>query len=318
MNSSGKYTGIHNYGNSNDYVNVNKKIILSFVFIVVFIAAIMYGSKVYKKVNVYFNQIAKEDILYYIEVTDKASSKKAQVNWQEVAAINQILNNGNKDEKVEKIAELFLSKSKSGEYNILTINEVLSQLKLDNKSKESILNKLKSIEDNSLSDVIKEDNTKKEFIESLYKEAEKSYNEYGVLPSITLAQAILESGWGQSELATEHNNLFGIKADKRWDGAVATIATKENYDDTINASFRKYNNIQQSIKDHGKFLYSNARYKDNGVFEAKEYISQAQALEDAGYSTAKNESGEKIYADKLIDVVRKYNLMLYDSKVKIK
>ena len=146
--------------------------------------------------------------------------------------------------------------------------------------------------------------------------ASENYKSYGILPSITMAQAILESGWGESELAVEHNNIFGIKADSRWGGAVATMTTKENYDDVIEANFRKYDSVLQSIEDHGEFLHENERYRVNGIFDGNEYKSQAQALENAGYSTAEDENGDKIYADKLINVIQKYNLMIFDSKVK--
>lgn len=156
------------------------------------------------------------------------------------------------------------------------------------------------------------DSEKMDFIETISDGAISNYNKYGILPSITMAQAILESGWGNSELAVTHNNLFGIKADLRWNGAVATIATSENYNDSTIANFRKYDSIDESIEDHGKFLYENSRYAEYGLFNGKDYKSQAQALEDAGYSTVKDENGEPIYADKLISLIEKYNLMQYD------
>ena len=156
------------------------------------------------------------------------------------------------------------------------------------------------------------DSEKMSFIETISDGAISNYNKYGILPSITMAQAILESGWGNSELAVTHNNLFGIKADLRWNGAVATIATSENYNDSTIANFRKYDSINESIEDHGKFLYENSRYAEYGLFDGKTYKDQAQALEDAGYSTVKNENGEPIYADKLISLIEKYNLMQYD------
>ena len=156
------------------------------------------------------------------------------------------------------------------------------------------------------------DSEKMAFIETISDGAISNYNKYGILPSITMAQAILESGWGNSELAVTHNNLFGIKADLRWNGAVATIATSENYNDSTIANFRKYDSIDESIEDHGKFLYENSRYAEYGLFNGKDYKSQAQALEDAGYSTVKDENGEPIYADKLISLIEKYNLMQYD------
>ena len=156
------------------------------------------------------------------------------------------------------------------------------------------------------------DSEKMNFIETILNGAISNYNKYGILPSITMAQAILESGWGNSELAVTHNNLFGIKADSRWNGDIATITTSENYNDSTVANFRKYDNINESIEDHGKFLYENSRYAEYGLFNGKDYKAQAQALEDAGYSTVKNESGEPIYADKLISLIEKYNLMQYD------
>lgn len=156
------------------------------------------------------------------------------------------------------------------------------------------------------------DDNKKEFILKIFNGAIENYNKYGIVPSITIAQAILESGWGSSELAVNHNNIFGIKADSRWSGAIATISTSENYNDSTIANFRKYDSIDESLDDHGKFLSENPRYSEYGLFEKKNYKNQAQALEDAGYSTAKDKNGQLIYAEKLIGIIEKYNLMQYD------
>ncbi len=151
-----------------------------------------------------------------------------------------------------------------------------------------------------------------EFIKTIEKEAQKSYKEYGVFPSITIAQAILESGWGNSQLTKDSNNLFGIKADDRWKGKTIEVITTENYNDKITASFRKYNSIEDSIKDHAKFLQENKRYEENGVFDAENYKEQAQALEKAGYSTKQNSNGEYIYGDMLIEIIEKYRLYILD------
>lgn len=161
-------------------------------------------------------------------------------------------------------------------------------------------------------ETLKIEKKKIEFIKDVKKEAERSYKEYGVLPSITIAQAILESGWGQSELTKNSNNLFGIKADDRWKGESVEVMTSENYSDKVIARFRKYDSLNGSIKDHAKFLKENQRYTEHGLFKGKDYKSQAQALEDAGYSTKKNEKGEAIYADMLIDLIERYNLNLID------
>ena len=188
----------------------------------------------------------------------------------------------------------------------------LSENNESNKSNES------NIEDNTEKQVYvnsylnEEENS---FINLILDGAIENYKEYKILLSITIGQAILESGWGKSELAVSHNNLFGIKADSRWDGAVAAINSKENYNDSYISNFRKYDSIEESIEDHGKFLFDSDRYRDNGLFEGKTYIEQAQALEDAGYSTAKDESGVPIYADKLIAIIEKYHLMDYDKQI---
>lgn len=151
-----------------------------------------------------------------------------------------------------------------------------------------------------------------QFIKQIEKGAKKSYKEYGVLPSITVAQAILESGWGQSELTKDSNNLFGIKADDSWNGKVIEVITTENYSDEVIAKFRKYNSMEDSIKDHAKFLKENKRYEENGLFLGDNYKEQAQSLENAGYSTKKNEVGEAIYADMLINLIESYKLHLMD------
>ena len=188
----------------------------------------------------------------------------------------------------------------------------LSENNESNKSNES------NIEDNTEKQVYvnsylnEEENS---FINLILDGSIENYKEYKILPSITIGQAILESGWGKSELAVSHNNLFGIKADSRWDGAVAAINSKENYNYSYISNFRKYDSIEESIEDHGKFLFDSDRYRDNGLFEGKTYIEQAQALEDAGYSTAKDESGVPIYADKLIAIIEKYHLMDYDKQI---
>ena len=133
----------------------------------------------------------------------------------------------------------------------------LSENNESNKSNES------NIEDNTEKQVYvnsylnEEENS---FINLILDGSIENYKEYKILPSITIGQAILESGWGKSELAVSHNNLFGIKADSRWDGAVAAINSKENYNDSYISNFRKYDSIEESIEDHGKFFFDSDSY----------------------------------------------------------
>lgn len=223
--------------------------------------------------------------------------------------------------------------------NIILISTIIILYIVNIKLKDNSFNTIKDLKESTISKEIKQENivqeniekenydsvkvdlefsniylddNKKEFILKIFNGAIENYNKYGIVPSITIAQAILESGWGSSELAVNHNNIFGIKADSRWSGAIATISTSENYNDSTIANFRKYDSIDESLDDHGKFLSENPRYSEYGLFEKKNYKNQAQALEDAGYSTAKDKNGQLIYAEKLIGIIEKYNLMQYD------
>lgn len=299
-----------------------KKISLSLVFIIVFIITMFLAT--FKLLNKFENNIAlsKEEIKSYIDITDKLSEVGYQLNWQEVASINSALNNGNfeiNNENINNIANSFFKKDKEG--NIIGINSfkvAIKNLDLDNEREALAKENLEKIKGNYINEELINDRNKLGFIESISAVALDNYKNYGILPSITISQAILESGWGESTLSSKYNNLFGIKADSRWNGKKVEMETKENYDDVIVGAFRAYDNVNSSIEDHGRFLYENERYGANGLFQGKTYIDQAQALEDAGYSTAKDEDGNLIYADKLIRVIQENNLMFYDTNVERK
>ena len=149
-----------------------------------------------------------------------------------------------------------------------------------------------------------------EFIESLVPGARESYKKYKIFPSLIIAQAIHESGWGKSGLATKGKNLFGIKAGSSWDGKTINMRTAEykgNSKYYINDDFRKYNNFSESILDHGRFLNENSRYSKHGVFSVRTSSEQAKALQKAGYATDPN------YAQKLINTIKSYDLTKYDD-----
>ncbi|WP_042277786.1 glycoside hydrolase family 73 protein [[Clostridium] dakarense] len=179
----------------------------------------------------------------------------------------------------------------------------------------ALFNVTKDIEDVKGKEEISITQEQNDFIKKIESGAKKNYKKHKILPSITVAQAILESGWGESELAKKSNNLFGIKADNSWDGEFVEVSTLENHNDRINAKFRKYNHVNESIYDHGEFLTENKRYEENGLFKAKNYKEQAQVLEDAGYSTKKDKKGNPVYADMLISVIKRYNLQELDYKI---
>ena len=139
--------------------------------------------------------------------------------------------------------------------------------------------------------------------------------ELNILPSVTIAQAILESNWGKSSLAREACNLFGIKASKDWTGGVYKKQTKEQKPTgevyTITADFRKYGSYLESIKDHDKFFTSTPWRVQNykKVLEAKNYKTQALSLRECGYATDLN------YGHKLIQLIERLGLQQYDKGV---
>ena len=313
------YNGIEEYK-----VEKNKTTSVT-IFVILFISVFLLTFSIV--INMFNIDILKKEIFTaeqmedYINIADSVSYGRAQVNWQEVMAIAMVLYDGNstliQDDDLTMIAERFLEKV-DALYKIKNFQSVLEDLGLEEEQIVEANEYLEKIKYCSLYEGLYYDYDKIEFIESIEQQAYINYKKYGILPSITIGQAILESGWGKSQLAMEHNNLFGIKADSRWNGDIATMTTNENYSDVIEASFRKYDSKAESIEDHGLFLYENERYTVNGVFIAKDYRSQALAIQSAGYSTAKNEAGELIYADKLINIIKNYNLMLYDTKVERK
>ena len=261
------------------------------------------------------------DVSKYITLVDEVSENKVQVNWKYVVSIIAVENKNKikniSDDKIKNTANLFIEKSDNG-YKLSSLDNVLNKLNFTDKEKERVNDYIDQLKYFGLTPYrLKEDSKYTKFIEEIKDEAIKNYKEYKILPSITIAQAILESSWGESDLAQIYNNLFGIKADSSWKGESVLLETFEFYDTKIEDKFRVYSNKNQSIKDHAKFLVDNQRYKKYGVFEAKTYIEQAYALQNAGYSTAEDNSGQKRYAKDLIELIRQYNLQLIDSKIKI-
>ena len=131
--------------------------------------------------------------------------------------------------------------------------------------------------------------------------AQANMQKSGILASLTIAQAILESGWGTSELATKANALFGIKADARWSGKAYSKDTKECYDGvtytTITALFRAYDSWAESVADHSAFLLANKRYA--AVVGERDYKAACKAIKAAGYAT------DPGYPQKLIGLIFK-------------
>jgi LysM repeat protein len=121
--------------------------------------------------------------------------------------------------------------------------------------------------------------------------------------SITLAQGILESGSGNSSLATKANNHFGIKCHKGWEGGTYYMD-----DDAPNECFRKYASVLESYSDHADFLTGRERYSGLFKLDIADYKGWAQGLKDAGYATNPK------YATLIIDLIEKYKLYEYDQQ----
>lgn len=136
----------------------------------------------------------------------------------------------------------------------------------------------------------------------------------GIPASIKMAQGLLESMAGRSELAIQANNHFGIKCKNNWNGE-----TYQYEDDDYNTSgqliascFRSYSSAIDSYKDHSDFLMNRPRYKELFNLSKTDYTSWAYGLKRCGYATDPN------YAERLIRTIQKYNLDLLDYKTELK
>ena len=160
------------------------------------------------------------------------------------------------------------------------------------------------------------------FIENIGKLATEDNKKSGILASITIAQAILESGYGTTDLAVNANNLFGMKCmlskndwpGSTWDGVSKyTKETKEQdasgNETTVTADFRKYPNIQASVGDHSAYLLgakNGSKLRYEGLTKAKTYQEQITIIKNGGYAT------DVKYIDKICDIIERWNLTKYD------
>lgn len=144
--------------------------------------------------------------------------------------------------------------------------------------------------------------------------AQADYSRNGIFASVTLAQSIIESGWGKSGLTQKANNMFGIKCSAGWEGECINMQTGEygssGYYVTA-ANFRKYPSIEDSVNDHSLFLKNNPRYPNAGVFDATTYQEQIKAIHKAGYATSPT------YTSTIINAIKTYNLDKWDTPTNV-
>ena len=152
---------------------------------------------------------------------------------------------------------------------------------------------------------------KQAFIKQVAPEAQAMQNSYHVYASVTIAQAIPESQWGTSQLASQYHNLFGIKGT---DPNTSRVLTTKEYINghwiVTKGRFKGYDSWSDSIKDHTKLMFNGTdTNKENyqAVVQATSYQQAARELQKAGYATDPN------YAQKLISVIQTYKLYNYDK-----
>lgn len=144
--------------------------------------------------------------------------------------------------------------------------------------------------------------TEDQYIQKFAAYAVEEMEKYQIPASITLAQGLLETGGGQSRLAQQGNNHFGIKCKEDWTGK-----TMSHTDDAPNECFRVYDDPKESYEDHSKFLKYRKYYQNLFTLDMKDYKAWAHGLKKAGYATNPR------YAYILIDKIEKYRLYEFDN-----
>ena len=152
---------------------------------------------------------------------------------------------------------------------------------------------------------------KNEFIPTIAPmvDAENKKRGYPLFNSVVIAQAICESAWGQSTIMMKANAIFGIKAFSSWKGKIYNSKTKECYDGssytTIDACFRAYNNLQDSISDYFDLITRSERYRKACV--ASSPLECITAIKNGGYATSPT------YINTIMSIINSNNLTKYDN-----
>lgn len=152
------------------------------------------------------------------------------------------------------------------------------------------------------------------FITSIAPIAQRIQREYGVLASVSMAQAALESNFGQSQLGADYNNLYGVKTEPS-DPDGVDFPTLEFVDDEwieIIDRFKVYPSWEASMESHAILISQGTSWDATfyqAVLEGENYVEQAQGLQESGYAT------DPTYADKLIEMIENFDLNQYDQPI---
>ena len=153
------------------------------------------------------------------------------------------------------------------------------------------------------------DANKQKFVEHIAKYVKKYASSYGIsVHSPIIAQAILESGWGNSKLSADYHNYFGMKCGTKWTGPSVNMTTQEEYTagtlTTIRDNFRVYDSMENGVKGYFEFIQL-SRYENlKGITDPRKYI---ETIKNDGYATSST------YVDSLMQIIKLYNLTTYDN-----
>lgn len=151
---------------------------------------------------------------------------------------------------------------------------------------------------------------KTEFITKISGYVKKYAPAYGILVySPIIAQAILESGWGESKLASQYHNYFGLKCDSKWTGRSVNLTTSEEYTPgvhtTIKDNFRVYYSMEDGVKGYFEFIQLKRYHNLRGITDPKKYLETIKA---DGYATSST------YVEKTYKLITQYELTQYDKE----
>ena len=147
------------------------------------------------------------------------------------------------------------------------------------------------------------------FINNLGNSAKKTYSKYKILPSMTIAQAILESSWGNSTLSKKYYNFFGMKAGANYNGETVTLKTTEEINGhyvTVNGVFRVYHSFDQGIEGYYQFITGYSRYSN--LIGETDYKAACRKIREDGWAT------DSSYTTKLINIIESYDLTRFDPQ----
>lgn len=277
--------------------------------------------------------IDADHVVQHYDVCTKncPSAIRAKGDWQrfkKLISTNQVPSYGQNPAKLYRVRRTWKdSKSQLGAYAVLdnakkncpsgySVYDEAGKAIYTNKSTEPVRRGMQATELKGLN--------AKELISKVGPLFTADQKKSGVLASVSMAQFILESGWGKSGLTQKANNCFGMKKslsgntwpNSAWDGkSVISMKTGEETEDgkpyTITAEFRKYSCIEDSIADHSAYLTGakdGDKLRYEGLKGCKKYKQAAQIIKAGGYATSTS------YVKALCDIIKEYKLTDYEVK----